>query len=475
MEFTKHLPWQKIGIEGNEIGFVRLVVKKRNQQNEQKESLVEDIRPKVDHNINLAGLLITDADSLKKKLSRVEEGPLKGLYVFEKKLGNGTVYICNGAEFPNAEAMDFILYMLYKLEQNDWPVSIKIESLNALIKEVFGVKHSGKNWYKRLERILIIWLNHKFFFKNCFVWDNKTYDTVAFGVINNFAIIKRGKGKPAVLTITFDPNFIGICEKTEWYRRPPWLEVRKLRKETAKNLYLLALEYKPDTSKKWKIFLANNLIDWYRNALNSLAEPENLRPSIVLRLLKRAIEEINQKTNLRMELQQTEEGNYCITVEEIAPPGAEKVEIPFDKLSPEDKALLVAYLEAVAGEKGIENIWGFLRSMTTRQVQEWLEKAKQYFESEVQTDEETEPVEKPRLIEILREWGRKQFGGETPLFRVYFGKDKILKAYETNKRVIFVCADEILAKLILERFEDKLSELKELFGKEVEFRGEDLS
>ena len=61
------------------------------------------------------------------------------------------------------------------------------------------------------------------------------------------------------------------------------------------------------------------------------------------------------------------------------------------------------------------------------------------------------------------------------LFNVYFGKDKILKAYETNKRVIFVCADEILAKLILERFEDKLSELKELFGKEVEFRGEDLS
>ncbi len=47
--------------------------------------------------------------------------------------------------------------------------------------------------------------------------------------------------------------------------------------------------------------------------------------------------------------------------------------------------------------------------MTTEQVKDWFKKAEQYFESETQNDNETEFKEKLRLIEILREWGRKHF------------------------------------------------------------------
>ena len=428
---------------------------------------VEKIKPKLDHNINIAGLLVTDADTALDKLKREEEGPLKGLYAFSKKIGNGTVFICNGAEFPNAEAVDLLLYLLHIAEANTWPRRIKISSLNALAKEVFGIKQSGKIWNEKIERFLVIWSNHKFFFKNCFIWEGRIIDTVMFGVIQSFKIEKHGKGKPATLTINFDDDFLEICKNTSWYRRPPWIEIKKLRKEIAKSLYLLALEYKPDEqTKDWKIYIDNDLKSWYRNALNSLANPQYLRPSIILKRLKGAIEEINEKTNLRMELQQTEEGNYCITVEEVAPAGAEAIEIPFDKLPEEDKALLIAYLEAVAEEKKIANIWGFLRSMTSRQVKIWLNKAKKYFSSEVSRAKETELVEKPRLLRVLREWGNKRLKGNEVLFNVYFGENKLLKAYENNKKVVFVCVDEILAQLLSKKFGE---ELREVFGKEVEF------
>jgi hypothetical protein len=181
--------------------------------------------------------------------------------------------------------------------------------------------------------------------------------------------------------------------------------------------------------------------------------------------LKPAIEEINKETNLKMKLYQTEEGNYAISVEEVAPPGSEKIEIPFEKLSDEDKAILIAYVEAVAEEKKIKNIWGFLRSMTSRQVKNWLKKAKDYFEKEIKADSETELIEKPRLLEILRDWGRKKLEGKEILYKTYFGEGKLLKAYENNKKVVFKCVDRIVADLLKKYAE----ELKEVFRKEVIF------
>ena len=427
--------------------------------------------PKIDHNITLAGLLITDADKAAEKLKREEKGLLKGLYVFRKKIPTGEVCICNGAEFPNAEAVDLLLYLLVRLEENNWNKELTFRSLRELVKGVYEVENIGKTRTEQVKRGLVIWKNHSFYFPKSFVWEGKLIE-IYFGVIEKFRIETQGRGKPAKVTIVFDEEFINICKNSQWYRRPAWKEIRKLRKEIAKRLYMLALEYRPtEDTKEWGIYINSNLKDWYRNALNSLANPKYLKPYYVLKRLKGAIEEINEKTNLQMEFQQTKEGNYCIVVKETAPPGIEKVEIPFDKLTPEEKAVLVAYLESVAKKKKIENIWGFLRSMSTRRLKYWLKKAKHYFESEVYADNETEFKEKPKLVEILREWGRKQFKEKEVLFNVYFGRDKILKAYENNKRVVFICADEILAKLIVERFGEKLDELKELFGKEVNFTG----
>jgi hypothetical protein len=360
-----------------------------------KVKVKENHNPKIDHNITLAGLLVTDADQVLDKLEREKSGILKGLYTFKKRIPTGDVYICNGAEFPNADAVDLLLYLIIKLEDNKWKRKLCIESVRKLLKEVFNVSTS-KFWTEKLRRLLIIWKNHSFYFPGSFIWEGKRIETY-FGVIEDFEIDKPGKGKPAKVKITFNEKFLEICQNTTWYRRPPWAEIKKLRKEVAKRLYMFALEYKPaEKSKEWKIFLDNNLKEWYRNALNSLADPKHLRPSIILKRIKGAIEEINEKTNLRMGLQKTEEGNYCITVEEVAPAGSEVLEIPFDKLSDDDKAILVAYVEAVAEEKKIQNIWGFLRSMTSRQLKLWLNKAKKYFESEVQASGEGKFTENRR-------------------------------------------------------------------------------
>lgn len=423
--------------------------------------------PKVDHNITLAGLLVTDADTVIGKLEREERGLLKGLYVFRKKIPTGEVCICNGAEFPNAEAVDLLLYLIVQLEKNNWKRKLKIKSLRELIREVYGVTTGGKAWAERIRRSLIIWANHKYYFPKSFLWHGQLIETF-FGVIDDWEIKAQGRGKPANIEIAFNEKFLEICKETDWYRRPDWKEIKKLRKEIAKRLYMVALEYRPDEkSKEWKIYIDNDLKYWYRNTLNSLADPKHLYPKLIIeKRLKPAIEEINEKTNLRMELQQTEEGNYCIVVEEIAPSGAEALKIPFDKLSPEEKALLIAYVEAVAEEKKIKNVWGFLRSMSSRQIKIWLNKAKKYFKEEENISKETELKEKPRLLEILRDWARKKFANKPILQKAYFGEDKILKAYENNKKVVFKCVDGILAKLLQKIY---AKELKEVFHKEVVF------
>jgi DNA-binding PadR family transcriptional regulator len=426
----------------------------------------EKHEPKIDRNISLAGLLVTDADTITGKLKREEKGLLKGLYVFKKKIPTGEVYICNGAEFPNSEAVDLLLYLIVQLEKNNWERKLRVKSLRELIREVYGITSGGKTWAERIRRSLVIWANHKYYFPKTFFWHGEVIEAF-FGVIDSWGIKSQGRGRPAKIEISFNEKFIEICKNTDWYRRPRWLEVRRLRKEIAKSLYLLAYDYKPDErSKEWKIYINSDLKYWYRNALNSLANPKHLYPKLIIEgRLKPAIKEINSKTNLRMNLYCTEEGNYAISVEEVAPPGSGKIEIPFDKLPDEDKAILIAYLETVAEEKKIKNIWGFLRSMTSKQVESWLRKAKEYVESGIESDKETGLIEKPRLLEILRDWGKKKLEGKEILYRTYFGEDKILKAYENNRKVIFKCVDKIVADL-LKKYS---GELKEVFKKEVVF------
>jgi hypothetical protein len=443
-----------------------------------RDKNMKEVKPKIDHNINIAGLLVTDADTVLDKLERETKGVLKGLFTFPKKVNQGVVFICNGVEFPNAEAVDLLLYLLHLVESNDWPYEIEISGLNVLAKKVFGIKQSGKIWNEKIERFLVIWANHKFYFKNCFYWQGKVVDSVMFGVIQSFKIDRRGRGKPTVLSVTFDKDFIEICKNTTWYRRPSWEELRKLRKETAKNLYLVSLEYKPDeNSKTWKIYLDNNLGYWYRNTLNSLANPKYLKPYYVINRLKGAIEEINKKTKFHMELQKTEEGNYCINVKEKGDfKEGTKIRIPFDELTDENKSLLISYVARIADEKGIKNIWGFLRSMNMNQIETWLGKAKKYFGIEDKKEEKEEEkekalyVEKPELIETLLEWGKGRFKSES-MYKLYFGKGNIVRAYEDKEEVLFICRDNVLARLIEKNKIDK--ELAGVFGKKVTFVGKD--
>ena len=306
---------------------------------------VRVIKPKLDHNISIAGLLLTDADKATLKLDRAVDGPIKGLYFFKKAIPSGVVFILNGAEFPNAEAVDLLLYLLWQAEQNEWERKLTIRSLNSLAKDVFGVKKLGKKERKLIERLLTIWKFHGYYFPNSFVWQGSRI-TAQFGVIDDWSIESSGRGRAAKIIISFNEKFLDICKNTDWYRRPSWFELRKLRKEIAKSLYLLALDYKPnEKSKTWIIYLDRDLKSWYRNALNSLANPRHLYPKLIIeKRLKPAIEEINKKTNLSMTLLKTGTGSFSIRVKEKFPAGTHVIKIS-NKSDSELKKELVKFIE----------------------------------------------------------------------------------------------------------------------------------
>jgi len=75
-------------------------------------------------------------------------------------------------------------------------------------------------------------------------------------------------------------------------------------------------------------------------------------------------------------------------------------------------------------------------------------------------------VEKPKLVEILREWGKKRLEGKPAIFKTLFGEDKVLAAYENNEKVVFKCVDQIIAELLQRKYAEAL---KEVFKKPVKF------
>jgi len=382
---------------------------------------VKEIKPKLDHNISLAGLLVTDANTVIKKLEREQEGILKGLFAFKKKIPTGEVYICNGAEFPNAEAVDLLLYLLWYAEKNGWQRTIEIESLNRLSMEVFGVR-LGKTEKRLIERSLTIWKFHGYYFPDSFTWRGAKI-TAQFGVIDDWKIERQGRGKPSRVRITFNEEFLEICKHTDWYRRPSWLEIRKLRKEIAKRLYMLALEYKPgERSREWKIYIDADLKHWYRNAMNSLANPEHLYPKLIIeKRLKPAVEEITAKTNLRMELQQTEEGNYCIAVREKSCriEVCRKQEIPFDALP---KLLKEAVIRLIERKKHIKDPYALARSLSEKELETYTKKL------------ETATVSK-EVYELLADL-EKAYGGKLGILSSQESGGKVQIAFERENSTL---------------------------------------
>lgn len=415
-------------------------------------------KPKVDHNITLAGLLVADADKLSTKLERETQGILKGLFVFEKKIPSGKVCICNGVEFPNSDAVDLLLYLLMYLEKNNWEREIEFPTIKQLLNEAFGVNPS-KFWTDKLRRLLVIWSNQSYYFPKSFIWNGKKTE-VYFKVIDAFKIDSPGKGKPAKVRIVFNEDFINICKNTTWYRRPNWEEIKKLRKEIAKSLYILAINYKPsERAKSWKIYMDKDLKAWYRNALNSLANPKYLKPYYILKRLNGAIEEINEKTNLRMELKETPQGNYCIDIKERAPSGTCKLELPFDNLPEESKALLIAYLSANSGKRKINNIEGFLRSLSSKELKSYLKEAKEYFENLVKSRNSEQ------LMQELNSWIENNI--PKGVRKAVFKEGNIVNAEESLDKIIFYCRSLSLAEFCNKEYSNQLTEY---FGKEVEFK-----
>jgi len=424
---------------------------------------IHEIRPKVDHNISLAGLLLTDADTASLKVERAREGPIKGLLNFKKELPTGEVYILNGAEFPNSEAVDMLLYLIWHAEQNNWNRLVQFKGLNTLAKEVFGVKRLGKAERRLIERILTVWKFHGYYFKDSFVWQGKRI-TTQFGVIDDWQINSFGRGRPAELKIWFNEKFIEICKHTDWYRRPTWIEIKKLRKEIAKSLYLLALEYKPGKdAKTWRIYIDKDIKFWYRNALNSLAELKHLYPKLIVeKRLKPAIDEINVKTNLFMELVNYEKDRYYIKVAETI--NSVPVNLPFYKYDLLHRIVILSYLAQKNSTLTSAALLRMAEKLSSEEIRDILDSVNIGNINLADLDDLDGFELSMSRLNTLFSWMKEMYS-DKPVTYNLICHNKIMLAIESEEEIIFICQDVPSCNML-----SKLSqELSRFFGKRVKF------
>jgi hypothetical protein len=126
-------------------------------------------------------------------------------------------------------------------------------------------------------------------------------------------------------------------------------------------------------------------------------------------------------------------------------------------------------VEVIAKEKKIENVYGFVRSMTSRQLKIWLRKAEKYFSEfreREKNKEEMEFVERPELVKFLHDWAKEEFASRSAVLKAFFGKGKVLRAFESDKKIVFKCVDRIVSEFLSKNVSAKL---EEIFCKEVVF------
>jgi len=422
-----------------------------------------NVNLKIDFNLLMSGTWVLERKGRQK------------IHCFEKKVGNGKIVIYNPLDAPSPLDSKVLDFLMVKSQENDWAKEIVIPAITHIVKALGLGKR--KQTVERIKKALKILKNTHIEFYNCFIDTGvlKHFSghvhLVSISIISEYAFIpkkdgKLGRGNPLQVKVVFSDSFISLCKHSLGYKLIPYAPIQGLR-DTAYALYKWAWRWF-NSEKGYgerRIGDGKKLVEWYKNELNSTANYKY--PSKVLERINSAIKQLNEHEQVPFYLKlKQEDGSYTIEIhrkEHLVL----KREVPFDKLAERDKAVLVSYAKAVAEEKKIQNVWGFLRSMDAEQVDKWLNEAKAYFGSGVWKDE---LVENPELLETLRSWAKKKYLNDPNLCEVYFGKDRILKAYEGNKRIVFVCLDKLLARLLQPKF---ANELKEIFGKEVMFVGKE--
>ena len=152
-------------------------------------------------------------------------------YIWKDK--EGYVYSA-GYRPPVKTDMIFLMYLLLKSQQNGWTDMLEITRYEIIKNCGLQVK---QDWYNRLEDSLKRWKKVELEFKGSF-YDNKTYRTLNFGIIDAWGI-EEGTKK---VWIRFSPEWLLRVKSSKYFKLLDFEMIRKLRSPLVTRLYEILIK-----------------------------------------------------------------------------------------------------------------------------------------------------------------------------------------------------------------------------------------
>jgi hypothetical protein len=238
-------------------------------------------------------LVKQDINLMENPLWVLSDNPQKELRITNDR---GNFLIKSGDKLPERTDINFLLYLL-KVSQKSGYVQ-KLELTRYEIIKECELTACEVN-YNRLKESLKRWKYVGIEFKGTF-YDNKAYSTKAFGIINEYSIDEVTKK----LKIEFNKSFLEMVKNTSYCKYIDFKKYIRLRKPVSSRLYEILL----------KTFVERN--EWEIEALK-LAEKltiipkgnRGLYPADIKIMIIPAINEINEKTELRIEMETRKNDN----------------------------------------------------------------------------------------------------------------------------------------------------------------------
>ena len=325
----------------------------------QKE--VKSTNIKIDFNLLMGGTWV------------LEKRDKRAIHKFEKELGEGKFIIYNALDVPSVLDSKVLDYLMVKSQEQGWPKELLIGSLRQIAKDL-SITPNNKQ-INRIKRAFEILVNTRISFEDCFL-DSGVLEhfegkikVVNIGILSDYALIPvKGRGSPLAVKVIFNDNFLALCKYSLGYKLIPYAPINGLR-DTAYALYKWAWRWfnsEKGYGERW-IGNGQSLVKWYKNELNSTGNYKY--PSEVLRRIKSAIKQLNENPEVPLYLQlKEEEGNYKIEIYRKEQCTIKR-EIPFDKLPPILRKVIIKLIER---KKHIKEPYALARSMSWKELENLL-------------------------------------------------------------------------------------------------------
>ena len=217
-------------------------------------------------------------------------------FVIEKEQGRYILSVPNHVDHLPTRTDKVVLYaLLSKIVSNNFKTNEVTTTRYKLAKQIYSAKSPGVSQYNRLIKSLDRWFGVRIFFEGLF-YDGEKYISKRFGIIEDYEIKENGE-----LHVRFNREYLDYIKSTKYYKYINLEEYRKLKRPVSVRLYELLIKTFKDR-KVWKINIMN------------LAKKMTLNikyPSHVYVIIKPAVNEINRKTSLQIELDYDKNTKVC--------------------------------------------------------------------------------------------------------------------------------------------------------------------